>query len=48
MSFRSLHPGGAHFCFADGSVHYVSETIELAVYQGLSTKAGREPGAMVP
>jgi prepilin-type N-terminal cleavage/methylation domain-containing protein/prepilin-type processing-associated H-X9-DG protein len=48
MSFRSLHPGGAHFCFADGSVHYVSESIELAVYQGLSTKAGRETVSLSP
>jgi len=48
MSFRSLHPGGAHFCFADGSVHYVSESIELAVYQGLATRAGREPVSLSP
>ena len=48
MSFRSLHPGGAHFCFADGSVHYVSESIELAVYQGPSTKAGRETVSLSP
>jgi len=48
MSFRSLHPGGAHFCFADGSVHYVSESIDLAVYQGLSTKAGRETVSLSP
>jgi prepilin-type processing-associated H-X9-DG protein len=48
MSFRSLHPGGAHFCFADGSVHHVSETIDLTIYQGLSTKAGQETVTLSP
>jgi len=38
MSFRSLHPGGAHFAMADGSVHYISESIHLKLYQDLSTK----------
>ncbi len=43
MSFRSRHPGGAQFCLADGSVRFLSESISLELYQGLSTKAGREP-----
>ena len=25
--FSSDHPGGAQFCFADGSVHFIPETI---------------------
>jgi prepilin-type N-terminal cleavage/methylation domain-containing protein/prepilin-type processing-associated H-X9-DG protein len=48
MSFRSLHPSGAHFCFADGSVHFVSEMIDMTVYQGMSTKAGRENVSISP
>ena len=40
--FKSLHPGGAHFVMADGSVHFVSESIDTAVYRGLSTRNGGE------
>lgn len=36
------HPQGAHFLYADGSVHFIAETIEFSLYQALSTKAGRE------
>ncbi len=43
MSFRSLHPGGAHFCLADSSVHFFSESIDYTLYRALSTRAGGEP-----
>jgi prepilin-type processing-associated H-X9-DG protein len=42
-AFGSQHIGGANFCFADGSVHFISATIDLVnVYQPLSTRAGGE------
>jgi prepilin-type N-terminal cleavage/methylation domain-containing protein/prepilin-type processing-associated H-X9-DG protein len=31
--FKSQHPGGAQFTFADGSVHFISENIDYRNYQ---------------
>ncbi|MEX0676261.1 MAG: DUF1559 domain-containing protein [Pirellulales bacterium] len=39
---RSDHPGGANFMFCDGSVHFLSEDINLLTYQWMSTMAGEE------
>lgn len=36
-NFRSAHSSGVHFLMADGSAQWVNETIDLAVYQALST-----------
>lgn len=41
-NFRSDHPGGCHFLFADGSVHFLTETIDMLTYQNLSTVQGGE------
>ncbi|HID78268.1 MAG TPA: DUF1559 domain-containing protein [Planctomycetaceae bacterium] len=42
FSARSAHPGGANFGMADGSVQFISETINLDVMRALGTRAGRE------
>lgn len=41
-SFRSSHPGGLQFAFADGSVHLVRESIDSDTYLALATRAGGE------
>ena len=40
--FASQHAGGAQFCYADGSVHFLNEAIDFTVYQDLATKDGGE------
>jgi prepilin-type N-terminal cleavage/methylation domain-containing protein/prepilin-type processing-associated H-X9-DG protein len=42
QGFGSHHPGGANFTFADGSVHFLDETIDLMVFSYLGTRAGGE------
>ena len=37
--FGSWHKGGAHFGLADGSVHYLSENMDLNVYRALGQRA---------
>jgi prepilin-type processing-associated H-X9-DG protein len=42
--FGSQHSGGAlaNFAFADGSVRSISKTINIVIFQRLSTRAGGE------
>jgi prepilin-type N-terminal cleavage/methylation domain-containing protein/prepilin-type processing-associated H-X9-DG protein len=40
--FRSLHPGGLNMLLADGSVRFVKSSIDIGVYQSISTRAGNE------
>ena len=42
ITARSLHPGGVNSLMADGSLRFVSETIERAVWRGLGTRNGGE------
>ncbi len=39
---RSQHIGGAHFAFVDGSVHFITESINQDVYHALGTRNGNE------
>ena len=40
--FRSQHPGGANFLFADGSARFLKQVIDLATYRALGTRNGME------
>ena len=38
----SGHPGGCNVALADGSVRFISNTMDLAIFRSLSTRAGGE------
>jgi len=40
--WSSLHPGGANFAAADGSVHFISTTIDIYLFNNLCTMGGGE------
>jgi len=37
MTARSFHPAGVNLAMGDGSVHFVSETIEESIWHALAT-----------
>lgn len=39
---RSMHSGGVNACFADGSVHFVTDEIDYLSWQALWTRSGSE------
>lgn len=40
---RSFHPGGVNAAFCDGSVHFLSDTIDLVNYQRLGSRNDGQP-----
>ncbi len=44
-NFRSAHKGGGHFLYADASVQFIDDDIDLKSYRAMSTIAGAEPVA---
>jgi prepilin-type N-terminal cleavage/methylation domain-containing protein/prepilin-type processing-associated H-X9-DG protein len=42
FGLSSAHTGGVQIAFADGSVHFVQESIDFKIYRQMATKAGGE------
>jgi prepilin-type processing-associated H-X9-DG protein len=42
FAFKSRHPGGANFAFADGSVKFIKQSISMRTYCALGTRAKGE------
>jgi prepilin-type N-terminal cleavage/methylation domain-containing protein len=42
ISFGSSHPGGCNFAKADGSLSFVSQTIDMTAYRSLASRNGKE------
>ncbi|WP_442482124.1 DUF1559 family PulG-like putative transporter [Aeoliella sp. SH292] len=42
MGFKSRHPGGANFVFADGSTHFLNASIDYTAYQRLGARGDGE------
>ena len=48
LQFASEHPGGAQFCYADSSVHYLNDAMDFTVLQAMATKDGGEVRSVAP
>jgi len=49
QSASSFHPGGCNFLFADGSVHFLTETMDVTTYRDLADyNNGRPVGGFSP
>lgn len=48
VTSRSYHPTGVNIAMMDGSVHFVDNTISLAIWRALSTREGMEADHRIP
>lgn len=48
LAFGSKHGSGAHFAYADGSVHFLDESIDLNLLRDLATRQGEEVASAAP
>jgi prepilin-type N-terminal cleavage/methylation domain-containing protein/prepilin-type processing-associated H-X9-DG protein len=46
--FGSFHPGGCHFALCDGSVRFVSESLDINVYQQVAVRDDGLPAGGLP
>ncbi len=44
--FKSEHTSGANFVLGDGSVHYITDSIDYRLYNELGTRRGREVASL--
>ncbi len=42
INASSYHPGGCNFAFADGSVKFIKDSVNMTTYESLGTRAGGE------
>lgn len=47
-TFSSLHTGGTHFLLGDGSVHFVSENVNLTLYRSMGIRDDGAPVGGLP
>ena len=47
-TFGSYHPGGCNIAFADGSVQFITQTIDINLYRQLGSRADGTPGGYNP
>jgi prepilin-type N-terminal cleavage/methylation domain-containing protein len=47
-TFSSPHTGGTHFLLADGSVHFVSENVNLTLYRSMGIRNDGSPAGGIP